>query len=501
VVSILSSEISRIAVAGTSIAVGVSIQPSFAPTGTFTVTAADKSNVFNPAVSVQSNGDGSYMLTLNTSTTIAAGTYTSNVTLNLCKDAACSTPQQVASITAPFTINVMSSNSAWPGNNLTALAAWPGVDDWSMFQGNAAHTGFVQVTVDPNQFALRWETPGDSGHLQEYDLNQTLTTANGQFFQVSGNVLSARKEFDGSTAWQYDFSALAQYSGETTVYPPAVANGNVYLAAGAQQGTYMFGLNATSGMVNFKAQMVSQWPEYLAPTIWNGNIYADGGTYEGLYGFGPTGQQLFFATTGQTALWTPAVDATGVYTYTYLGLKVVDPVSGAVLHTITDPSFTNYTYELGGSPVLGAPGSVIVANYANWQLDGGAIGNTLVDFNTINNTIAWQVKGNYPSTPAYANGIIYAPNDNPVQLEARNEADGALKWTWTPPSAGDTGFASEVLLTTNLAFVSTNLSTYAVDLNTHETVWSYPLSGRLALSQNGILYLQSHSYLVAINLK
>jgi len=500
-VSVLSSAISRIAVSGTSITVGVSIRPNFTPAGTFTVTASDQENVFNPAVTVQANADGSYLLTLHTSTKITESNFASNVTLNLCSDTACATPQKVASITVPFNIDVLSPTSNWPGNNVTALAVWPGVADWSTFQGNAAHTGLVPVTLDPNLFTLRWETLWDSGRLQDYDLNETLTVANGQLFQVAGNVLYARKEFDGTPTWAYDFSALAPFAGEGFVYPPAAANGKVYLAAGAQQNTYMFGLDAASGAVSFKAQMSSQWPNYLAPTVWNGNIYADGGSYDGLYGFSPTGQQLFFATAGQTELWSPAVDATGVYTYTYLGLRVVDPVSGAVLHTITDPTFTNYIYELGGSPVLGAPGSVIVANYANWQLNSGGIGNTLVDFNTAKNNIAWQVAGNYPTTPAYANGTIYAANDDPVQLEARNEADGSLKWSWTPPAAGDLHFVSEVLLTNNLAFVSTNLSTYAIDLMTHQTVWSYPLSARLALSQNGILYLQSHSYLVAINLK
>jgi hypothetical protein len=58
--------------------------------------------------------------------------------------------------------------------------------------------------------------------------------------------------------------------------------------------------------------------------------------------------------------------------------------------------------------------------------------------------------------------------------------------------AGDTSFLSEVLLTQNIAFVSTNTAVYGIDITTHQTVWSYPAVGgaRLALSANGILYLQ-----------
>jgi hypothetical protein len=66
------------------------------------------------------------------------------------------------------------------------------------------------------------------------------------------------------------------------------------------------------------------------------------------------------------------------------------------------------------------------------------------------------------------------------------------------------------LLTENLIFVSTNLATYGIDLSTHATVWSYPLVGKLALSQNGVLYIEGHgsqssppvpATLTAINVK
>jgi outer membrane protein assembly factor BamB len=64
---------------------------------------------------------------------------------------------------------------------------------------------------------------------------------------------------------------------------------------------------------------------------------------------------------------------------------------------------------------------------------------------------------------------------------------------------------SEVLLTQNAVIVSTNLSTYAIDRSTHHVVWSYPTAGNLALSSNGILYIEgygaygSSTMLTAIN--
>jgi outer membrane protein assembly factor BamB len=150
---------------------------------------------------------------------------------------------------------------------------------------------------------------------------------------------------------------------------------------------------------------------------------------------------------------------------------------------------------------LGAAHSAFAAAYDNSFLNGGGIGNYLLHFDTSSLTIGWMIQGDYPKTPAYNAGIVYAVNNDPVRLEARSEVDGALLWSWVPPAAGDIAFKSEVLLTNNLAFVSTNLSTYAVDLTTHKAVWSYPVTGNLALSSNGVLYLEGTNTLTAINAK
>jgi len=497
-VTVQPEQVSRMSVQGTAVAVDVTIKPNFTFSGTLHVKASDPSAVFAPAVSVTPNADGTYTLGLSTSTNVAAGHYQgSNLSLSLCGDDACTVPQQVASVAVPFDMEVLSPSSSWPGNHLTTLVPWTGVADWTMFQGNAAHTGSVPVDTDPNQFSTRWQTAAVTNSGPRYQLLATLTTAGGRFFVAGNKLLYARNESDGSQVWQYDFSGL-QYP---SVNPPAVDNGVVYIAAGQQSSTFMFAFQAADGSLVFKSPMSSQWENYLAPTIGTDGIYTNAGTYGGLYAFDRTGKQLFFTNEAQTSVWTPAVDASGVYSYTGGILQVVDPMTGAVLHSITDPTFQNYVYEIGGSPVLGAPGSVFVANYENSLLNGGAIGNTLLKFDVGPDTIGWQVPGVFPSTPAYAKGVLYVANEKPLRLEARAEADGTVLWSWTPPQAGDSNFISETLLTGNLVLISTNLATYAIDLASHQAVWSYPLPGRLALSQNGVLYIQGQQFLTAINLK
>jgi hypothetical protein len=46
-----------------------------------------------------------------------------------------------------------------------------------------------------------------------------------------------------------------------------------------------------------------------------------------------------------------------------------------------------------------------------------------------------------------------------------------------------------MLVTDNLIFVSTESTTYAVDLESRTDVWDYPAGGHLALSNDGILFI------------
>ena len=53
----------------------------------------------------------------------------------------------------------------------------------------------------------------------------------------------------------------------------------------------------------------------------------------------------------------------------------------------------------------------------------------------------------------------------------------------------------------NGVMISTDGATYAIDRTTHAQVWSVPFGGKLALSANGILYINSLSSILAVNLK
>ena len=84
-------------------------------------------------------------------------------------------------------------------------------------------------------------------------------------------------------------------------------------------------------------------------------------------------------------------------------------------------------------------------------------------------------------------------------LDARSPSSGELQWSWTAPGAA---YGSPHLVVVgNLAFFGVGNTTYAIDLTTRQSVWSYPLAGPLAVSANGVLYISGTETLVGIDLR
>ncbi len=498
-VKVLSGSVVRYAAEGSGVAFDVQIKPNFTPVGTLFVTASDSASVIAPAVAVTANADGSYALALATVNNTSRGHYAGDITLKLCADQACATPQSVASVTVPYDLNVVAYGTAWPGDKLTTITPWTDVPDWSTFQGNPGHTGYVPVEIKPEQVLPRWKagaTNSAAVSTYGYGYMATLTAANGLFYGAGDNMLKARKEYDGTLAWSYSLAGLSYPS----VNPPAVANGTVYMTGGPQGSTYMYGFDAATGNVKFKSPLGSQWDSSsLAPVVLDDIVYSAASGYGNMYAFKPTGEQQFMASIPQVAIWSPAVDASSVYVYSGSVMTILDRKSGTVQGTIRDVNANTYYSQLNGAPVLGASGNVFAANYST--ASNSSTGNELLKFNTAKSFIDWRIKGSYPLTPAYASGVVYAQNLSPYRIEARAEADGALLWSWVPGPAAETGWSGEPVVTKNLLFVSASKATYAIDLKTRKVVWSYPMAGRLALTRSGILYIQNQEAVVAFNVK
>jgi hypothetical protein len=462
---------------GESVAVDVTATSSKTISETLYIGVVDTAGVITPDVTITQDGL-TFHATVKVSPTLAAGTYTGNITVRLCRDdaATCANPYPGSPWQVPYSFEVLS------GTNLTALAALPGVGAWGTYQGNASHTGYVAANLAASRFSRRWAWQNAAS---------AVAVSGGRVFTVSTDAtnrwkLSALKEADGSTEWEYDMGPLSR------VNAPAVAGTKVYVTSTGHADTFMWAFDAATGALLAKRPMSSQWEQYLAPTVYKGAVYTESGAYGGLTKFDTaTVTEQWWSGLDQYDMWTPAVDDRYAYTLAGSIFVATNVGDGSRAFQIEDTGFDWHGYTMAGAPVL----------------DGGdhafasSMGGRLVAFSLTDRTMAWSLAEQIQSDPALANGVMYVVNG--PRLEARSPASGDLLWSWDAPDgiALSHPYRSQVVVTNNIAFVAGGSHTYAVDLTSHTSSWNYPAAGSMAISSNGVLYIASREgRLVAINL-
>jgi hypothetical protein len=82
-------------------------------------------------------------------------------------------------------------------------------------------------------------------------------------------------------------------------------------------------------------------------------------------------------------------------------------------------------------------------------------------------------------------------------LTAWNEAGGGFLWSWQAQVGNLTG---SMIVTDTHVLVGTESITYAIDLETHEDIWSYDAAGHLALGNDSLYIASSDGTLTAISI-
>jgi outer membrane protein assembly factor BamB len=341
------------------------------------------------------------------------------------------------------------------------------VSAWTTYQNTPSHTGYVPVQLDPSCFHVRWQAE------LNYPLNP-VSVGDGKVFAStvgfsSNQLLYSLDSNNGSILWSHDFGSIF------SVNPPAYFDHKVYVQTGNQTNdTYLRAFDANTGNLIFQSAHAAQWERYFAPTIFENVVYVNGGYYGGMYAFdAQNGQQAWFDSLAQYDQWTPAVNADAVYAYVGEKLTAADKATGSILYEITDPGFSWSGWSMNLSPVLGDFNDLLVINSGR-----------LVRFDLENRNIAYALFGNFTGEPSVAKGNIYSVASN--SLTSRDEQTGALKWSWIP-EIQDT-LIGTMIVTDSHVLISGQNNTYAVNLATHSTDWTYPASGALALS-DGVLYI------------
>lgn len=338
---------------------------------------------------------------------------------------------------------------------------------WNSYQGNADHSGFTAITIEPDNLSLRWAT--DISPLGQLN---PVVVGNGKVFVTHSTGLNEQfavglNANNGSVSWQ------KSYGSGHFINPPAFADGKVYYQTREDNGAYLNAVSEQNGASIFSTAYDNQWERYQAPTVFNGELYVGGGTYGGSYKFdGLTGAELWFQSLTQCDGWTPAVDNDHVY-YFSNGFVIADKSSGVAIENNEEFSINCRTPVLAGNDI-----ALVTSD------------NNLYAFDTNTADKVWSSESEdyddrFIGNPSVALGKVYANKSG--ELTVLDQFTGEVLWQWRPQNNND--IQGSIVLTLNLAFIQDNINTYAIDINTHEQVWSYPVVGEISLSLEGAFYI------------
>lgn len=362
----------------------------------------------------------------------------------------------------------------------------PAHAEWSTYQGDVAHSGYVPGNIDASNLTLRW-----TASVSQYTTGGMVVGGGRVYSNNGGFIIEALNEQNGSLLWTNTYNSSQALS----ISAPAFDNGMVYYQTVNGTSNMFHGVNALTGTQVFATPYAAQFDNYLNPTPYNGNVYTGGGYYGGIYSYnGTTGAQNWFGYEGQDDGWTPSADGKYIYSFTASGhteptgeFRMINPVTGTTTYLVTDTGFQSYGH-MGSAVVLGTHNDAFGVNGPDAPYPDATAPGRLLAFSTQADAthtphIAWVLSGHYTNQPTLANGVLYV--DDGGKVDALDELTGSTLWSWTPPS-GTVG--GTLIATDNVLFVSTTTSTYALDLTTHQADWSYSVSGNMAYS-DGILFI------------
>lgn len=348
---------------------------------------------------------------------------------------------------------------------------------WSMYQGNAAHTGYVPISVNSKKIKKVWDV--EVGEQASQGLNYSIhpATIGKKYVYVArnnyvySNTLQAFSLTDGHVVWSKNFKNLS-------VQPTAYADGKVFVQTvnNYLDGTLLRAYEENTGEVVFESPFSAQWHSYNAPVIDNNVVYACSGYMSGLNAYeASSGEQLWstpFSDLSDNA--TSAVNKKYALYYNAGVLYKLDKKTGNVLSEIQDRNWQWNGYS-DVTPVLFRDNFAFVT--ANQYLTKFSLTTDKSDFEI----------ANISSNPSIDKKNVYVIKDK--HLTAINADTGKTVW-----SVDDVNYdkVEDIIVTDNLVFVSDGYETKAYSkTNKHAVVWSVKIGGKMSLSSKG-LFIVSH---------
>lgn len=420
---------------------------------------------------ISSSAPSSYHASFKTLATLPGGVTTGTITFRMCRDSPCAHPWPGTEQVFTYTVNVA-------------------LKDWVTYQRDAGHSGYVHASY-AGTVKKRWVWQ-PAGTFRLYD----VATKGSAIFLARANssgISVVSLTMLGAPNWVYAI-------GSANSGGAAVSGNKVYVPSmtASSYDNPLTVLDVDTGALSSRAMTFdSQVSPLSAPTPFGDSLYVTAG-YDGNEAIAydlATGTRRW-SSYGQGA-WilgaeTPAVDEGHVYYYSGGYLDTFDRTTGQRTASIADPTFdfasTNGAaiHYFIGAPMLGTGGNVIV-------LDGTAGQAPLMKFTPAGDATRLG-SGVYWGPAAFANGVVYAAGTSSTgvsHLDAVNEADSAILWTWSPPADDLTPLSntSNIIATDTLIFASTQSKLYAISATdpAHPVVWSAATPGPIAISRDNLL--------------
>ena len=318
---------------------------------------------------------------------------------------------------------------------------------------------------------------------------------------------------------------LWNYSLDNAVYSPAVSNGVVYVGT---SGSNIYALNAENGsqVWNYSANQEA----YTSPTI----AVADGAVYVG--GFNnvfainaKNGAQLWNDNYGEDARYfnSPVVVNSVVYSgaqeggFSSFNAKnghqiwgyPYDNQSASIIYVTSSAAVANDNVYFAESDQIYALNAATGAKLWNYSIGGDfgstpAVANGIVyvctaaynvgnvyALNATDGTKIWSytTDASISSSPSVANGIVYTSSYIGT-VYALNATSGVKLWNSTTSSSGGSGDLSPIVVGNTLYIGSSNGNVYAFNTQSGSKLWNFTV-GNSSLStpaiDNGVLYIGS----------
>lgn len=415
----------------------------------------------------------------------AGGATSSNVTFRLCTSTDCSTVYPGS--TQTFTVNLDVK-----------------LKDWSTFQRDAAHTGYVAVRYNASDFADGWSMTTSPSAPSEIAARRGSVFVN--IRQTSGTLETrAVDSASGKILWTYDLGKKGNSSG------PSYGNDRVAsMAMDLSSGSVpMEIIGATTGRALSTVDYASQFSDGGVPTPVGDSLYFQAGYY---------GNVVYAADAARgTRTWardttqggegyvqegeSVAVDDSYVYFFGGGNLFALSRSTGAIAYKIRNPYFTkfglSYYGRYRGAPILSSNGRIFTFSDNRDPQSP----NPLVAFSLSSASPLWRSSARYIGHPALRDDILFATRSTGTVIDLINSADGSVSGS-IDLGSGAGPLTSNIVVTRNHLFVASESATYAVDLQqaNYPIVWTAPKGGALAISPDNVLLVSARSGLYAYQL-